>query len=75
MGTGYARLDGEQRGQEGAVAGRASTVEPAVLWADETPVGRLAEVGSAALSVRELSRSCFARAGHGRASQQFLSGS
>jgi hypothetical protein len=53
MGT-DARPDGGQWGQEGAAAGRTSAVEPAALRAEETPVGRLAEVGSAALSVREL---------------------
>lgn len=50
MGTGDARPDGER---EGAVASGASTVER-VFGADETPVGRLAAVGSVAMSVREL---------------------
>jgi len=54
MGTGGARPDGGHRAHEVATVGRARTVEAAVLRADETPVGRLAEVGSAALSVREL---------------------
>ncbi len=54
METSDARLDGGPRGQEGAPACQASTVEHAVLWTDETPVGRLAKVGSAALSVQEL---------------------
>jgi DNA repair protein RadC len=53
MGT-DARPDGGHRAQEVATVGQASTVEYVALWADETPVGRLAEVGSAALSVREL---------------------
>jgi DNA repair protein RadC len=54
MGTGGARPDGGHRAQEVATVGRASTAEEAMLRAEETPVGRLAEVGSAALSVREL---------------------
>lgn len=54
MGTGDARPDGGQQEREGPAAGKASTVEQAVRSAEETPVGRLAEVGSAALSVREL---------------------
>jgi len=54
MGTGGVRPDGGHRAHEVAKVGRASTVEEAVAWAEETPVGRLADVGSAALSVREL---------------------
>lgn len=54
MGTSDARSDGEQRGQEGVATDRASALEQTALWSDEMPVGRLAEVGSAALSVREL---------------------
>jgi DNA repair protein RadC len=54
MGTGGARPDGGHRAQEVATVGRASAVEHVALWAEETPVERLAEVGSAALSVREL---------------------
>lgn len=53
MGTG-AQFDGEQPRQHRAVVGQATAVQLAAPWADETPVGRLAEVGSAALSVREL---------------------
>ncbi len=51
MGTGDARPDG---GREGATAGRARAVEHTVRWTDETQVGRLADLGSTALSVREL---------------------
>jgi len=54
MGTGGARPGGGHRAQEVAPVGRASTVEPAALWTDETPAERLADIGSAALSVREL---------------------
>lgn len=54
MGRGGARPDGGHRAQEVATVGRASMVEEDVLQAEETPVGRLVQVGSAALSVREL---------------------
>ncbi len=54
MGTGDARPAIEQRGREDAAAGRASAVGQTAICADETPVERLAEVGGAALSVREL---------------------
>ncbi len=54
MGTGDARSDGEQPRQEGVAVARANALEQTALWADETPVKRLAKAGSAALSVREL---------------------
>lgn len=54
MDTGDARSDGEQRTQENAADCRATAVEPPARWADESPVGRLADVGGAALSVGEL---------------------
>lgn len=54
METGGARPDGGHRAHEVATVGRASTVEAAVAWAEETPAGRLGEASSATLSVREL---------------------
>jgi DNA repair protein RadC len=54
MGTGDARPNGEIPEHERAVAAQASAVEPAARRTDESLVGRLAEVDSAALSVGEL---------------------
>jgi len=54
MGTGDAWPIGGKPEHESAVAGRASAVEPAARGGDESPVGRLAEVGTATLSVGEL---------------------